>query len=202
LTLAEIDLYLYRRTKAGGVVSTVWTAENPTEEIGGGLYSKSYASDDPALYQYFGFAQYTGVTVLDTNFALYAGSDTPDAQEARDAMKLAPTAGAPAVGSVDKHLDDIQASTDTIGALTVTVTAPVAADGTITVIRGDDYLLADGRELSFVGTTWPVITGGAIALIVRFSTVASYAGVITGAAACYVELTDTQTALMTPSVYD
>ncbi len=33
-------------------------------------------------------------------------------QEIRDSMKLAPTAGAPAAGSVDKHLDDIEADTN------------------------------------------------------------------------------------------
>ena len=41
-----------------------------------------------------------------------------------------------------------------------------------------------------------------MALIVRFGTMTSYAGVVTGAAACYVELTDTQTALLPPGVYD
>ena len=35
-----------------------------------------------------------------------------DPQVIRDAMKLAPTAGAPVVGSIDKHLDDIVAQTD------------------------------------------------------------------------------------------
>ena len=73
----------------------------------------------------------------------------------------------------------------------------------MTVIRGDDYLLTDGRELSFTGTTWPVLTAGALALIVRFpSAVASYAGVVTGAAAGYVPLTAAQTAAMTPGTYD
>lgn len=33
-------------------------------------------------------------------------------QEARDVMKVAPTAGAPAAGSVDAHLDDIEADTN------------------------------------------------------------------------------------------
>jgi len=104
--------------------------------------------------------------------------------------------------ALDTLLDAIKAKTDTIGALTVTVTAPVATGGAITVIRGDDYLQVDGRELAFTGTTWPVLTAGTLALIVRFSTVASYTGVVTGAAAGYVELTDTQTAAMTPGVYD
>ena len=37
-----------------------------------------------------------------------------DMQQIRDAMKLAPVAGAPAAGSVDVHLDDILADTDAI----------------------------------------------------------------------------------------
>ena len=37
----------------------------------------------------------------------------PDAQEVRDAMKLAPSAGDPAAGSVDAHLDDILVDTGT-----------------------------------------------------------------------------------------
>ena len=40
------------------------------------------------------------------------GLDDLNAQEVRDAMKLAPTAGAAAAGSVDIHLDTIEADTD------------------------------------------------------------------------------------------
>lgn len=64
------------------------------------------------------------------------------AQETRDAMKLAPTAGAPAAGSVDAHLDTLIASTAAIQAVTdlidtsaVTVTASNNA-GLLTVYRG------------------------------------------------------------------
>lgn len=35
-------------------------------------------------------------------------------QDVRDAMKLPPTAGAPAAGSVDQHLDDVQAGSDLV----------------------------------------------------------------------------------------
>jgi hypothetical protein len=35
------------------------------------------------------------------------------AQEVRDALKLAPTSGSPATGSIDKHLDDLPTDTDT-----------------------------------------------------------------------------------------
>lgn len=50
------------------------------------------------------------------------------AQEVRDAMKLAPTAGAPAAGSVDTHLDDIKTKTDQL-----TFTVPLSVDATATV---------------------------------------------------------------------
>lgn len=54
----------------------------------------------------------------------------------RDAMKLAPTAGSPAAGSVDKHLDDIEADTTKIG------TIP-ALDGASATIGGAIAKLAD-----------------------------------------------------------
>ena len=86
----------------------------------------------------------------------------------------------------------------------VTVTSPVATDGTsITVIRGDDYLNTDGRALTFSGATWPTLTGGAVALIMDINgTATSYAGVITAATACYVELTDTLTGALMPGAYN
>ncbi len=80
----------------------------------------------------------------------------------------------------------------------MTVVSPVASDGTaISLVRGDDYANADGRALTFTGSTWPTLTGGTVALKVYMAgTVTSYAGVITGAQACYVALTDVQTAAM------
>ncbi len=86
----------------------------------------------------------------------------------------------------------------------VTVTSPVATDGTsITVIRGDDYLNTDGRALTFSGATWPTLTGGAVALIMDINgTATSYAGVITAATSCYIELTDTQTGALMPGAYN
>ena len=87
----------------------------------------------------------------------------------------------------------------------VTVTSPVATDGTsITVVRGDDYLNTDGRALTFTGATWPTLTAGTVALIVDTSgTPTSYSGVITAATSCYVELTTAQTtALSARRTYD
>lgn len=137
LALADIDLYLYRRAKATGVVSTVWTAQNPTQEVGGGLYCRSYTGEDTATYEYFGHGQYTGVTVLDSNYALQIGTSLDD-QAVRDAMKLAPTAGTPAAGSVDDHLDDIQAITDEIDVSAVTAVT-LYDGGTITLIIGSVF---------------------------------------------------------------
>lgn len=86
----------------------------------------------------------------------------------------------------------------------VTIVSPVATDGTaVSIVRGDDYLNADNRALTFSGDAWPALTGGAVALKVRMGgAVTSYAGVVTGAGECYVELTDAQTALLSPRQYD
>ncbi len=87
----------------------------------------------------------------------------------------------------------------------VTVTSPVATDGTsITIVRGDDYLNTDGRALTFAGATWPTLTAGTVALIVDTSgTPTTYAGTITAATSCYIELTTTQTtALSARRTYD
>lgn len=85
----------------------------------------------------------------------------------------------------------------------VTIVSPVATDGTsITLIRGDDYLNADNRALTFSGDSWPTLTGGAVALIVNVNgTPTSYTGTITGDGECYIELTDTQTSAITPGAY-
>jgi hypothetical protein len=53
----------------------------------------------------------TGYSISGTKTTLDALNDLA-AQDVRDAMKLAPTAGAPAAGSLDGHLDDTQAVTD------------------------------------------------------------------------------------------
>lgn len=75
-----------------------------------------------------------------------------------------------------------------IGSGQVTIVAPVANDGAITLVYGDDYLSVDGRALTFAGDNWPVLTDGAVVLRVQAAAVVSVAGVVTGAAACYVEL--------------
>ena len=92
-----------------------------------------------------------------------------------------------------------------IGTASYTVTSPVSSDGTaITIVRGDDYLLTDSRQLAFTSTGWPTITGATVKLRVKFgktATITEYTATVTGAQACYVPLTTVQTAAMVPGVY-
>jgi len=140
------------------------------------------------------------------------------AQAIRDALKLAPSVGAAADGSIDDQLADIEAQTDDIGAAgagltaipwnadwdaevesevddalgsgtgaaltaipwnaswdaevqsecsdalvahtpTITVVSPVAADGSATVVIGDDYSNTDGLALS-----WSITNPGSVDL--------------------------------------
>jgi hypothetical protein len=66
------------------------------------------------------------VTDIEADLASNHGSGNWDAtatvpaQTIRDAMKLAPTAGAPAAGSVDAHLDSIEADTDSLDTTKIT----------------------------------------------------------------------------------
>lgn len=57
-------------------------------------------------------ASVTAVGTVTTCTTTTTNSDMITAQNVRDAMKLAPTAGSPATGSVDKHLDDVESDTD------------------------------------------------------------------------------------------
>lgn len=68
-------------------------------------------------------------------------------QQVRDAMKLAPTAGPPAVGSVDQHLDDIEADTAAIEPLVTanldtTISSVVAAIGALNDLSQADVQAA------------------------------------------------------------
>lgn len=92
-------------------------------------------------------------------------------------------------------LSAINAKTAGISASAFSIVSPVATNGTITVIRGDDYKNADGRALSFTLSSAPSIVGATIALLVQTGVAAttSFSGVVTSATACYVELTSAQT---------
>lgn len=135
--------------------------------------------------------------------AWITGSDPGlNAQGVRDAMKLAPTVGDPAAGSVDKHLDDIQAKTNSLGTGRVTVTSPVATDAAVSFYQYDDYDDDESRAFEWTNSdgNWGSndITGATVAFRARHKTTGDtveVAGVVvdaTGTQKVRVELTSVQ----------
>jgi len=53
-------------------------------------------------------------------------------------------------GRLDLLLDAISSKTGTIGAVSVTISSPVKANGDIEIVRGDDYLIVDGRSIDII----------------------------------------------------
>jgi hypothetical protein len=81
-------------------------------EIESGLYYLDYIFAIEGSYMGL-FYENTVPTTFCTFRVTTVASGGISVQEVRDAMKLTPTAGAPAVGSIDKHLDDVGGSGDT-----------------------------------------------------------------------------------------
>lgn len=149
-------------------------------------------------------------------------------QDVRDASKLEPTAGSPAAGSIDQHLDDllsalttldglvdaIKARTDRLGTAGVTVSSPMSSSGDeVEVYQGDDYSNSDSRALEWTNAsgTWPDLTSATITFAVRapsgssFTATGSVVTPIGAGQKVRVELTAAQSALLveypTPSDY-
>lgn len=82
----------------------------------------------------------------------------------------------------------------------------VVAGGTITLTAGDDYYAADGRALTWTGATadqWPNLTGATLRMYVgdgRLSVTGSVT-TPTGIQVLQVEVSHTQTALLTKASY-
>lgn len=69
LALNEIEMTLVRQNKVTGADETIWSVENPTEEIDGvGSYIRVYTDANLSLYNYFASIEYVGAVVLDTDF--------------------------------------------------------------------------------------------------------------------------------------
>ncbi len=85
-------------------------AANKAYEIGHGAYRIDVPDAAFAVGVNYGsiIITHDDDTILPAKIDWYANAvNDLTAQQTRDAMKLSPTAGSPAVGSVDKHLDDI-----------------------------------------------------------------------------------------------
>ena len=73
----------------------------------------------------------------------------------------------------------------------ITVSGPVASGGDVTTYRGDDYDLADGRELTWTSTSWPTLLGGTLEVIIN--DVDTFTGAIVSNTEVRLELTAVQT---------
>lgn len=94
-----------------------------------------------------------------------------------------------------------------LGTATVTLTAPVTSDGTLTLVQGDDYLSADGASLdfTFVGLSYSLVAATSIKLSLRHrntGTITTVTGSVLGASSCRFEPTATVTDALTVGEYD
>lgn len=106
------------------------------------------------------------------------------------------------VDAIQADVDEIRVKTDLLGSAQITVVSPVAQNGTITIFFGDDYLLADGRQIDVTlasgSAEWPDLTAATVVFKTKNgSTVISKAMTVvvpTGAGQkVRLELTDTET---------
>ncbi len=199
-------------SQAGTIHATERDIASGFVEVAAGNYSFAYTP--PASYT--GSAVfYTGTLGAATDFTgvtVKAIADAaPDAhltaQQVRDAMKLAPSVGAPADGSIDSELDALSELLNS--APTITVSSPVARDGKIALIRGDDYLNADNRRLALLNVTtgldlasatneWIILEDSASESASALMTLTVYATVILGGYALKADMTAAQSAQLVP----
>ena len=84
----------------------------------------------------------------------------------------------------------------------MTIVNPVAADGSITIVQGDDYAAADSRQLEWGNLVCPDLTGATITFTAKgtrgdlLTTAGSATVVGVGSQTVQVELTDLQTAAL------
>lgn len=171
-------------------------------------YATELANLDAAVSTRLPTASYTAPTTPPTTAAIadaVMDEEVSAGVTARQALAAAGSAADPMLNAPDGY------GSNTLGGIIasmnpaqVTIVSPVATDGTsITVIRGDDYLLTDNRALTFTGSTWPTLTAGTVALKVNFAgVILTYSGTITAGQSCYVALTKTDTAGMATGTFD
>lgn len=85
------------------------------------------------------------------------------------------------------------------GLAEVTTTGPVISSQMLEVVRGDDYLNADGRALAFASSVWPSLSGGQVRLSIfdadtQTTPIANSGGVVDSATAIHFDLSAAQTA--------
>jgi hypothetical protein len=105
--------------------------------------------------------------VLSAAHGAGAWDATAAAQTIRDAMKLAPTAGAPAAGSVDEHLDDILADTAAMQPLVdVAISTRAAPGAAMALTPGERTTLSGVIDAALSAAhgagSWATATGFAV----------------------------------------
>lgn len=97
-----------------------------------------------------------------------AGSTGKKLTDVTASLSAAPTAAAIADAVWDElSADHVTAATtgyklSLIGSASVTISAPVASDGTLTLVRGDDYAFARSRHLTVSSTSWPDLSAASL----------------------------------------
>jgi len=136
LTLAEVAIYLYARALADGTVTTIWSGVAPTEEVGGGIYTRAYDDANRNTYDYYGYAVYSGATTLDTDYAVMAGAETTPAEVwANTTRTLTQTAAEVASALAGSDLTILRGDT-----LSVTFTGLGSLSGYVSIdfsVKGD-----------------------------------------------------------------
>jgi len=168
---------------------------------------------------------------LSDEIAGVSGGTPLTAQEVRDAMKLAPSAGVAAADSIDGDLDDIQTrlpaalvdgkmdSSATValsaedigdisdaviawlGGATVTITSPVSQSNDVTILRDTDYT----TEIVWTYTYSGSLTGYTAALHCRGAGITSHTVTIGGIAGAYTltaAFTNAETAALDTCIDD
>lgn len=106
-----------------------------------------------------------------------AGISVPSASTIAAAVWDRLTSALTTVGSIGAYV------VSKLGGTTITVTAPVAAGGDVTIYIGDDYNNTDGRALDWSSAGWPDLTSATpITLTAYRATTASADWSITGTA--------------------
>lgn len=89
------------------------------------------------------------------------------------------------------------------GGASVLIVSPIAQDGTITIVAGDDYLTTNNRAITITetGTSWPVLTGATVTFSTGLFTKACVVVTPTGTKVIRLDLTSTETRAIAPGTY-
>lgn len=101
------------------------------------------------------------VTLVDTTTDL-TNSPSLDLSEVLEAIAALPDDTD--VAALDALLDAVKLKTDQIGAVSVTVSSPVAETGTVTIYQSADYDADDSRSIQLTYTDVPDLTGATVEL--------------------------------------